>query len=42
MKFNIIDKSNWERRECFEHFMNVANCSYSITVKVDITHVKVG
>ena len=37
MKFNIIDKSNWERRECFDHFMNVANCSYSITVKVDIT-----
>ena len=37
MKFSIIDKSNWERRECFDHFMNVANCSYSITVKVDIT-----
>lgn len=37
MKFNIIDKDNWQRKECFEHFMNIANCSYSITVKVDIT-----
>lgn len=34
MKFDIIDKSNWERRECFDHFMNVANCSYSITVNI--------
>lgn len=40
MKFNVIDKSNWERKECFEHFMNIANCSYSITVKLDITKLQ--
>lgn len=39
MKFNIIDKDKWERKECFEHFINVAACSYSVTVNVDITNL---
>lgn len=39
MNFNLIDKEKWERRECFEHFINVASCSYSITVNVDITNL---
>lgn len=37
MIFRKIDKGTWDRKECFEHFINVASCSYSITVNVDIT-----
>lgn len=40
MLFEKIDRSSWERKEYFEHyFMNVP-CTYSMTVKVDITHIK--
>lgn len=39
MSFNIIDIENWPRKECFEHFMNNAGCSYSITVNMDITNL---
>lgn len=41
MDFEIIDKESWDRKECFEHFINVANCSYSITVNVDITKLHI-
>lgn len=37
--FSIIDKEKWDRRECFEHFINVASCSYSITVEEEITNI---
>lgn len=36
MKFNIVDRENWERRPYFEHFIN-QKCTFSITVNIDIT-----
>ena len=39
MKFTVIDKAKWDRKECFEHFINNASCTYSITVNVDITNL---
>lgn len=40
MRFEKIDRNSWERKEYFEHyFMNVP-CTYSMTVKVDITNIK--
>lgn len=37
MKFNIIDVENWERKECFGHFMSIAKSTYSLTVNMDIS-----
>lgn len=37
MKFNIIDVENWERKECFDHFMSIAKSTYSLTVNMDIS-----
>ncbi len=37
MGFNIIDIDSWERREHFHHYMNNANCTFSLTVNIDIT-----
>ena len=35
--FESIDMENWERKECYNHFMSVAKSTYSLTVNVDIT-----
>ena len=40
MAFQPIDLENWKRREFYEHFINEVVCSYSITVNLDITHLK--
>lgn len=37
MKFNIIDKQNWKRKEYFEHYFSNVPCTYSMTVNLDIT-----
>lgn len=37
MNFNIIDKQNWKRKECFEHYFSNVPCTYSMTVSLDIT-----
>ncbi len=37
MKFNLIDIESWERKEYFEHYHSSVPCSYSMTVKIDIT-----
>ena len=40
MVFEKIDRSSWKRNEYFEHyFMNIP-CTYSMTVKLDITQIK--
>ena len=39
MRFNIINMNTWDRKECFDHFFNNANCTYSITVNIDITNL---
>lgn len=39
MSFHIIDFEKWERKDCFNHFMNVAKSTYSLTVNMDITEL---
>ena len=40
MEFKKIDKENWGRKEYFEHYFSGVPCTYSITVKLDITRIK--
>lgn len=40
MTFTIIDKEHWERKEYFDHYFSSVPCTYSITVKLDITQIK--
>lgn len=40
MSFRIIDKEHWKRKEYFEHFYSSSPCTYSMTVKIDITKIK--
>lgn len=40
MAFQKIDQENWGRKEYFEHFFSDVPCTYSITVKLDITRIK--
>lgn len=37
MAFNLIDIETWERKDCYNHFMTIAKCSYCLTVNVDVT-----
>ncbi len=37
MKFSLIDIENWTRKEYFDHYHSVVPCSYSMTVKIDIS-----
>ena len=40
MKFHKIDLQTWKRRECFEHYVSSIPCTYSLTVKLDITKIR--
>ncbi|MGL5381588.1 type A chloramphenicol O-acetyltransferase [Clostridium sp.] len=40
MNFNIINKDDWNRKEYFEHYFSEIPCTYSMTVKLDITKIK--
>ena len=40
MLFTKIDLKTWKRAECFQHFMTVNPCTYSMTVKLDITRLR--
>ncbi|GAA0117279.1 type A chloramphenicol O-acetyltransferase [Clostridium senegalense] len=39
MCFRIINRSNWEREEYFNHYFSNVPCTYSMTVKLDITKI---
>ena len=39
MRFDLIDKESWPRREYFEHYFQGLPCTYSMTVKLDITPI---
>ena len=34
MKFTVIDKENWDRKEYFEHYFSGVPCTYSMSVKL--------
>lgn len=40
MKFEKIDLKTWKRREYFERYMSEIPCTYSLTVKLDITKIR--
>lgn len=40
MTFTKIDKMTWQRKEYFEHYFSNVPCTYSMTVKLDITQIK--
>lgn len=37
--FTLIDKDNWKRKPYFNHYFNQLQCTYSITVNIDISEV---
>lgn len=39
MSFNLINKESWQRREYFEHYYSKVPCTYSMTIKLDITKI---
>ena len=40
MEYEVIDMASWPRREYFEHYLNTVPCTYSMTVKLDITNLR--
>ena len=40
MKFNRINIESWNRKEYFEHYFSGIPCTYSMSVKLDITEIK--
>lgn len=40
MNFQKIDGDNWIRKEYFEHYYESIPCTYSMSVKLDITKIK--
>ena len=40
MAFTRIDLKTWNRAEHFHHYMKVNPCTYSMTVKLDITRLR--
>ncbi len=40
MTFTVIDKERWERKEYFDHYFLNVPCTYSMTVKLNITRIK--
>lgn len=40
MEFHLIDLNTWKRKEYFEHYFAHVPCTYSMTVKLDITGLK--
>lgn len=40
MVFEKIDRSGWKRNEYFEYYFTNVPCTYSMTVKLDITQIK--
>ena len=40
MNFTIINRDTWDRKEYFEHYFSEIPCTYSMTVKLDITKIK--
>lgn len=40
MNFTLIDKEHWARREYFDHYFTDVPCTYSMTVKLDITAIR--
>lgn len=40
IQYTVIDRESWPRREYFEHYLTAVPCTYSMTVKLDITPIR--
>lgn len=40
MNYRVVDRESWSRREYFEHYLKAVPCTYSMTVKLDITGIR--
>ncbi|WP_367925917.1 type A chloramphenicol O-acetyltransferase [uncultured Ruthenibacterium sp.] len=40
MLFEKIEKSTWPRREYFDHYFSHVPCTYSMTVRLDVTKIR--
>lgn len=40
MDYTVIDLDTWKRKEYFEHYLSTVPCTYSISVKLDITNIR--
>lgn len=40
MDFQLIEQEAWKRKEYFDHYFKLVPCTYSMTVKLDITALK--
>lgn len=40
MNYEVIDLAAWPRREHYEHYMRAVPCTYSMTVRLDITNLR--
>lgn len=40
MQFTKININNWTRKEYFDHYFGNTPCTYSMTVKLDISKLK--
>lgn len=38
--FQLIDRQNWKREEYFHHYFTAVPCTYSMTVKLEITRIR--
>ena len=38
--FTPIDLTSWPRREHFHYYRNILPCGYSVTVHLDVTHLR--
>ncbi len=39
MKFELIDRQTWKRKAYFKHYFSDVPCTYSMSVKLDITEI---
>ena len=39
MGYKAVDLGSWPRREFFRHYMSAVPCTYSMTVRLDITNI---
>lgn len=40
LNFTIINRENWSRKDYFDHYYSELPCTYSMSVKLDITAIK--
>ncbi len=40
MDYTVINRDTWKRKEYFEHYLSAVPCTYSMTVKLDITNIQ--